>query len=640
MPTAPTAPNKSSVAIYSPKLFTEMPAAANVLAFAYERVASVDDYVAGMQNAVLGLVAPTINPVFPTGGSAPAVAIPNAPEFEKPTWIAPAMPAVFAEALDLGGLEVQPFDEDAPTLSFGSVPAAPNLTVPEAPPVNFTYEDPQLTVNLPAPPNLLSINVSPFGGINMPTFDAAEPVLNLVAPSIREYTPGKQYTSSLLTKLQSTLLDRISGGGTGLGQAAETGVWERGKEREARGQADAIAQLDEMEGLGFMLPPGAYVDARIKIITETDAAGRGHSREVMVESARLELDNVKHALTTATQLEGQLIDYTNSTEQRIFDATRYATEAGVSIYNAGVQAYAAMVDVYRVKVNVYEARVRAEMAKVDVYRAQIDAEQAKAQVNTALVSQYQAQVTAALSAVDIYRARIAGIQAKADIEKTKVEAFGEQVRAYTAQINGYTAGVEGFRATVQAEQAKQQAYSARVDAYRTEVEASTAQINSRIAAYRARIDVKAAEYDAYKSAIAGESARVDALSKTNGVIADAYRAETGALASYNDVLTKQWQATTEQAQRTAEIGVNTAKANAELYITTRSLALDASKTGATVAAQIGAAAVNALNYSASMSSSDSMSYSIGYSETNSYSYSQSDSTSLSTSTSTNYNRDD
>lgn len=622
-------------AFYSPKLFTSMPSAASVLAYAQGRVNTVDQYVVDMKNAVLELVAPVINPEFPTGGVAPAIETPTAPEFTQPVWVAPAMPAAFTEVLDLSDLQVEPFDESPPELLYGAPPAAPNLDLPEAPAVNLEFEDPTLVVNLPAPPSLLSISVSPFGGLNMPTFDAAEPTLNLVEPSIREYTPGSMYTSDLLTTLQFKLEEAITTGGTGLGQDAETAIWERGSEREFRSADDAIRGLEQMEGLGFMLPPGAYVDARLRILTETDAARKGHSREVMIESARLELQNVQNSLQQATQLEGQLMTYTNAVEQRIFEATRYATEAGVAIYNAKVQAYGQMVEVYKTKVDVYRARIQAELAKVEVYKAQIDAEQAKAQVNTALVAQYTAQVQAALSSVEIYKARIAGIQAKADIEKTKVEVYGEQVRGYTAQINAYTAQVEGFRATLGAETAKQDAYKTRVQAFAAQVDAVARQSDARIAAYRGRIEAKSAQFDAYRAAVSGESARIQGQAQTNGAIADAYRAEVSAVGAYNDVLTRQWQATLDQNQRTAEIGINTAKANAELYITTRSLALDASKTGATVASQVGAAAINALNYSASMSSSDSYGASTSFST--SQSTSNSASVSNSNSNNTNYN---
>lgn len=602
----------------------------SITAFAQSRVSVVDSYVANMQNAVLSLVAPVITPDFPTGGVAPAISNPGLPTIEIPVWSSPGFPSEFTAVLETGDLEIEPFDDNPPTIVYGTAPAAFTGTVPDAPGINLQFDDPTLVVNLPAVPDLLQLTIANFAGMTMPTFSAADPVLTAVEPSIREYVPGDVYTSDLLVALQEKLQANIAGG-TGLDQDTENAIWDRGREREARSKANAIEDLEKMEALGYSLPPGGYLDARIKIITETDYVDRGHSREVMIKSAELALDSVKHAITTATSLEGQLLNYTNSVEQRMFEASRYATEAGVAIYNAKVQAFAAMTDVYRAKVQVYEALVRAEVAKVDAYRAQIAAEEAKASINRSLVEQYKAQVEAALSGVEIYKAQIAGIQAKAEIERTKVMVFGEQVKGFTAQINAYTAGVEGYRATLAAEQTKQQVYASQVDAFRARVEAGTAQINSRIAAFKGQIDAKSIEYDGYKAQIAGETARVDGIVKSGGVIADAYKALVTGTGVYNEVLTKQWQAVLDQNQRTAEIGVSAAKANAELYITTRSLALDAAKTGATVASQIGAAAINAFNFSASVSSSE------GYSESLSDNTSRSTSQSTSNSDSTNYN---
>lgn len=602
----------------------------DVRAFAADRVAVVDGFISSLTQNVLTLQPPTITPEFPTGGSAPALLSPTAPDLERPVWSAPGLPAPLVATLETGDLEIEPFDEEAPVLNFGAPPPPLDAQMPDAPAINLDFDDPTLTVNLPAAPDLLSLNVRPFDGLNLPTFDEAAPELVAVEPSIREYTPGDDYTSALLSQLQSVLQERIQGG-TGLGADAEEALWNRGREREARTQADSVRALEQMEELGYAHPPGVYLDARLRIITETDFAERGHSREVMIKAAELELDQVKHALTTAVQLEGQLLDYTNQVEQRFFESTRYATEAGISIYNAKVQAFGAMVDVYRAKVGVYEALVRAETSKVDAYRAEIAAEEAKASLNRTLVEQYKVQIDAALSNIRIFEAEIAGIRTKAEIEQTKVQIFGEQVRGYVAEVNAYTAGIEGYRAQIGAETAKVGAYEATVSAYRARVEASARQIDSRIQEYRGRIEAKTAEYDGYRAQVQGESARVDGIARLNSAEADIYRADATATGSYNEVLTRQWQATLDQNQRTAEIGVSAARANAELYITSRSLALDAIKTGATVSAQIGSAALNAYNHSTSVSASES------YNGSESLSVSSSNSNSNSTSNSTAYN---
>jgi hypothetical protein len=545
--------------------------------------------------------------------------------------VAPGFPTAFTGVLDVGDLDIQPFDDNPPELNFGTAPPAFVGNIPDAPAVNLTFTDPTLNVSLPAPPDLISLNIVKFDGLNLPTFDADAPVLTAVEPSIREYVPGPAYASTLLTKLKATLEDRITSGGTGLSQDVENAIWDRGREREFRSKQDAIDALGQMEGLGFAFPPGIYLDARLKIETETNYQNVGHSREVMVKSAELQLDAVKHAITTATSLETMLVDQNNNVENRIFQSVKYATEAGVSIYNAKVQAFGQMVEMYRAKVQIYSALVAAEVSKVDAYRAQIAAEEAKASINRSLVEQYKVQADVALSNVEIYKAEIAGIQAKASIEQTKVAVFGEQVRGFTAQVNAYTAGVEGFRATVSAEATKQDAYKSKVEAFAARVNATASIIEARVKAYEGQIAGKSAEYDGYKAAVAGEAARVDAITKTSSVIADAYKSQVQAVGAYNEVLTKQWQATLDQQQRTAEIGISASKANAELYISTRSLALDAAKTGAQVAAQIGAAAINAVNFSGSVSSSE------GYQGVESVSHSDSTSNSNSTGTSTNYN---
>ena len=602
---------------------------AGISAYADQQTDAANTYLLRLGDAVAGLMPPSITPVFPSGGSAPALEVPELPAFEYPVWTSPNLPSTFTEVLDTGDLDVQPFDVSAPDIVYGAAPAALTETLPTAPAIDLEFDDPTLSVSLPAAPDLLSISIAPFDGLNLPTFDEDSPVLTAVEPSIREYTPGADYTSSLLTAMQTSLQARIEDGGTGITQDVENALWDRNREREARAQRDALLELERMETLGYAFPPGLYLDARIKIQTETDYAARGHSREVMIKAAELEQENVKHALTTATTLESRLIDYANSVEQRLFESTRYATEAGVQIYNSKVQAFAALVDVYRAKVGVYEAEIRAEVSRVEAYKAEVQAEEAKARVNIALVEQYKVQAEIALANIEIYKAEIAGIQTKAEIERTKVLVFGEQVRGYVAQVNAYTAGVEGFRASLQAEQTKAEVYRSQVAAFAAQVDAAARQVESRVSAYRGRIEASNSRWDGYRAQSQGEAARVQALASVNSALAEAYRAEVSGTTGFNEVLTKQWQATLDQSQRVAEIGVSAAKANAELYVTTRSLAIDAAKVGAQVSSQLGAAALNAINWSSSISSSVSNGVST--------SYSNSASISGAVSTSTNYN---
>jgi hypothetical protein len=579
----------------------------NITGIANAQIGLATNYASAIAQGVADLSPPQINAVFPTGGVAPTPSTTTPPEFFPVIWNTPAVPSGFTGELDIGDYLPEAFDEEAPVLAFGTAPAVISDTVPEAPAVTLTFEDPTLELSMPAPPDLLLLNVTQFDGLNLPTIDYTVPELTVVAPSVVAYTPGTEYTSSLLSTLKTSLEDRITNGGTGLNPDVENAIWDRGREREARAMSDAILSLEQMESLGYALPGGVYLDARLKIATENANANMGLSREIMIKQAELELTNVLKALDTASALEAKMIEYANQTEQRLFDAARYATEAGVAVYNARVQAYAAYVDAYKAKVQVYTAQVQAETAKVDAYRATIAAEEAKAQINVALVQQYKVQADVALSAVEVYKARIAAIQSKAEIEQLKVAIFGEQIKGYTAKVNAYTANVEGFRASIQAEGTKQEAFRSQVDAYKAQVEAGAKVADARIAEYRGRIEAKSVEWDGYKAIAAAEASRAQSINAVNQTVAETYKAEVAGNSAYNDAILKQWQAKLEQAQRIAEIGVAVAKANGELYISARALALDASKVAAQVSAQIGAAALNAVNWSQSFSINGSVS---------------------------------
>lgn len=601
-----------------------------IVAYAHDRVTIVDNFVSNLSNQVLTLVAPTITPQFTTVGAAPALRTETAPAISQPVWTAPGMPQAFTDALDVSGLIVEPFDAQPPVLTFGAQPAAFLGALPTAPSTNLTFDYPDLAVTLPAAPSLLQINQIQFDGVKLPQLLAQPPSdVALVAPGVVPYVPGAKYTSNLLTSLQTFFQGVIQNGSDGLTLPGEKAIWDRGREREAYSQADALLKLDQMESLGYAFAPGIWLDARLKIINEGVANERGYNREAAAKSAELALDFVKSALMQATQLEGQLISYNNEVEQRLFESCKYVTEAGISIYNAKVQAYAAMAEVYKTKIQAYTAEVQAQQLLIDQYRTRIDAEKLKVDANSELIAQYRSLIDAAMTNVEIYKAELNGIQIKADVERTKVQLFGELVQAYASQVNAYSAQIEAYKASLMAEQTKEQVYATQVEAYKALVDAQTSVISNRVAIYKARIDAKLAEYEGYKAAIAGASAQVDASVKGQSLLVDIYRANISGAESYNNVLTAQWNAVIQQSEQVAQIGVQAAKAQGDLYISARGLAIEAAKSSATVAAQVAAAGINAVNYSGSVSSSESFSQSL--------SESSSASTSTSTSTNNNYN---
>jgi hypothetical protein len=571
-----------------------------------------------LSNLANSLVAPVVTPTFASGPTAPAISTTTQPSLVTYSWNVPGLPTPISATLNVDPYLPATFDTAPPVLQFATAPVAFTDAAPTAPGITYPSFPTDPTVTLPKAPDLLSISTYTFGGVNIPSIVDNTPVLTIVDPQVFSYTPGTGFTSALLTQLTSLISSRLNGG-TGLAPAVEKAIWDRGREREAKTLADGLAEVDRMESLGYALPPGPWLDARIKLQTEYAAQSYGFSREVMIKQAELEQENLKQSLDLAVNLEGKLIDQYNQIEQRVLEGVKYATQAGIETYNAKVEAYKAYVQAYSVKIEIYKAQIQGEMSKVEAYKAQVEAERAKAEINTALVQSYKVQTDAALSAIELFKAQLAAVQTKAEIEKLKIEIYGEQVKSFGSKINAYTAQVEGYKASIQGEATKQQAYATSVEAYSARVGAQAKIIDAKIAEFKGKLEAKMQEYEGYKVAVEAEAERIKGIASTNSAVAEMYKATVQGTASYNDALTKQWAATFEQAQRTAEIANSVAKMNAELYIQTRGIVADISKASGAVFSQLGASALNALSWQTHYSVQNSAQNDYRYSEDHNFS---------------------
>ena len=590
----------------------------SIFAFAKDEANAANGYISQLGLMARALVPPVINPQFPVGYVPPAISVPPAPGVTPIVWSAPAAPPIFNTALDITG-KMPEFDTLPPVIVFPTPPTPFSGDAPTSPTVNLDFVFPTLSITLPTAPTLMSLSTYTYAGPNLPTIDATIPELKLVAPSLVPYqAPKLPYSDTLLTQVQTTLMDRIkTGKNTGLPPEVEQALWDRAREKEMIASSDAIAELERMESLGYAFPPGVYVDARLKVQTDMGYKSMGLSREISITQAQLIQKTIVDAINSAVDVEKMLVDYTNKVEQLTFESCKYATEAGISIYNAQVKQYEVLVEAYKAKLAYFEAQVREQEAAVKIYQIEIEAEKLKSDMNTALVTQYEVMAKVASINVDIYKAEIEAIKIKADTQKIIVEVFGEEVKAYVAQINAFTAQVEAYRAGMMAVQTQEEVYKTQVQAYTALVEATKAQIEVKVDVMKANVSANMAAWDGYKALTVSLGEQARAISEGNQSVAAIYHATVQGTSAYNETLTKQWNVAIDQAERVTEIGVSAAKANAELFMTTRSLALDASKVGAQVSAQMGSAAIGAINWSTHYSYGDTTSKTEGKSESKS-----------------------
>jgi len=634
---------------------TDFNGAAQTTQFADTHATTADQFVAQLAAIAAQVIPPVINPVFPTGPTAPPISVPAIPATVPIVYTPPSIPAAFTGSLTVSDT-FPDFTAGPPQLLFPNVPAGLTAVLPGTPTVDLNFVYPTVEVTLPTPPDLLSLTTYQFNGITMPTLNATAPVLTLTAPQNMPYLINAPYTDALLSELQTVLQDRIQNGtNTGLPAAVEENLWNRAREREIRTAADSIAALDRLESMGYSLPSGAWLDAQIKIQNELGYAAFGLEREVAIKQAELIHDDIVKALDTSVAIETQLIQYQNAREQREFEGWKYGIQAGIDIYNAQVQAFAQMVNVYRATIEVYNAQIQGQLAYVQAYKVEIDAEMVKAQINEALVNEYKVQVDAALASIEVFKGEIDIVKTQAEVEQIKVSIFGEEVRAYTSQVEAYTATINAYKAQIDAEGAKEQVFATQAQVYKTQVDAQVAEINAQVDVFKALLAEKTEEYNAYTAQVQGQAEQVKALAAQNQSIAAIYSAEVQGQASYNEAIVKEYQVALDEAVQITQIGVQAAQANVQAYLTARQILTDAAKVGAQVEAQIAASALGAVTYATHRSRQDSVSYSEGNSRSdstsNSVSYSVQNSSSesgtatdslqdqqaVSTSVNTNYN---
>lgn len=222
------------------------------------------------------------------------------------------------------------------------------------------------------------------------------------------------YSSTLLSSLQTYISQWVSGAATGLPAAVEQALWDRGRAREVVASAKKAKEaIKQFAYRGFSKPPGALAVQLLEAVQEAQNNDVALSRDVMIKQSDLEQSNRRFAFETAWKIEDGLMRYQQDRVRRLLDAhvawqQGLVTDAGHaaqnfgtqgSVFGAGVQADATVFR-GRVDVNIAEANIRIESAKANL--------QALVQKATVLVEAIRAAgqisgqlAAAALSAVNL-----------------------------------------------------------------------------------------------------------------------------------------------------------------------------------------------------------------------------------------------
>ena len=557
-----------------------------------------DAFATALTVAAAGIGASTARiSAFISTPTAPALTPPSLPPTFQPTTLDFGMEPLFGTH----AVPTEPASPIAPLDTIGSAPTPPTDFTGVAPVPTYVLNPPVA----PTAPTPVMPNEPTFLPINMPVFSDVAPSyvpdytnFNLITPDITPYIEPDTGIVASLQAHRGLLISRITNGGTILPPAVEQGIWDRARDREwndaLNAERDAIRQ-DAANG--FALPSGALQAKLMKV--RTDFAGKiiTVSRDIAIKQAEMEVDNINKAYEQMTQLEGQLVQADIAMKANALAAARYATESAVQIFDAQVKGYMASLDARKISVQIYQAMMEAFTARVNAYKAQIDGEKAKSEYNRDLVAMYESEIRAEIAKLDIFKTQVMAMDASVRVEEFKIRQFESQIGAFTAQVNAYTAQVSGKNAEAQNYGERVRAFQSRVGAYAAEVGAYTSKYTANVEVYKSLIQADLAKTDMYKARVEAQGIKSQAELGYASVLQHSASTYAGAMASYNEVLVKEWEAATQSHFTAQTILANTTKMNTDTMQTARAMSLDAAKAGAQVYAQLTGSALNMVHYS-------------------------------------------
>lgn len=428
-----------------------------------------DDIPIGIPELNFNVELPAVPAIPPVGSST----LPNDLDIDAPT--APDMTP------QLGPQPTMSWPA-APTITEPNIPAAPvfdPLAVPTKPAVStdLTVPDaPQLV--LPAVPDLAVIDIPTFTPPVLPTFSETAPVFTAVAPNTAIEWAEPVYASENFDEALA-VISRMRLGGTGLPAAVEQGLFERGRAREDRAAAKAVAELtDQWAARGFVAPPGALSAQRAAVLELAALNITTLSRDVLIKATDIEVENLRFSVTNGLAAEQILVNLHNNATQRLFEVAKSAVENALALYNSQVNVLNALNQGYATKAQVFRIRVDAELASLESQKLELEAARLRGDLNMQQVALYKERLAAVLSEIEVFKAQLAGVQARAEIVKTvyegfrtEVQAFGEVIASRKVEADIHRSQVEGEVSRIKIGEARASIFTSLVGAEKTKVDA-------------------------------------------------------------------------------------------------------------------------------------------------------------------------
>jgi hypothetical protein len=488
---------------------------------------------------------------------------------------------------------------------------APDATLPPDPGNAPTFEYPDMPTrpvySLPDLPDIADITIPDMPGLSLPQFEGVEPVNDLNPLQAQFVYSEAPYRSDIFDQIRAKLLQSFQDGGTGLSPEVEQAIWER-----ARYRAQLNIEKHHNEAMnfwasrGFTLPPGVLNARILEAFIEQTRAEADINDKILIQSSNLAQEFEKFYMTTGVQVEQQLRDYSNQVANRTIDAAKAVVQTGIEIFNAQVLSFNAKLEAYKTMASVYETRIRAATLELEAYKTAMEGARIRGELNAQQIEIYKAQLSAVATVVELYKSEMQAAAVRAEIDRLKLDAFKATVDAYSAKVGAKTAEYNLYQARIAGEESKIRLYSEQVKAFavqmdgaKTHLEAIRTEIAARTDVNRQHLEVYTSDVERYKADSQVEATRVESLIKAYDSSVRAYEADIKAGELDLTAQVEAYKGRLEEAKNKTQLLIKQAEIEMQAFIHNRDLSVEAIKSAAALLAQLAAAALSAINASAS-----------------------------------------
>lgn len=427
-----------------------------------------------------------------------------------------------------------------------------------------------------------------------------------------------------LASIAPRLTELLSGHSIGMPAAVAQSLRDRAfaAEDQQAFQAEQTA-LTEWQSRGFTLPSGVLA-AQIGQIRQLNRDKKAQiNRDLWLEEAKLEIENLRQAISQGIAYEGQLRDSWAKLTDIVRLLATGAMEGPLRLLDGAIALFKATVDSWQGEFSAIGQMLQVEISKLEQFAKELEGQKLIGTLNEQDLRLYEQQWNGVNSRIAVFGKLIDAANGLLQGELGKLNWSAKRLAAHASELGTIETQWKIFGEAARAEALKNDIRKTDADIFSSRVSAYSQQVGTEktigdldIATIKAQLEAWQAQAQQRRDDLQAELARVETLAKAAGVEADVFKTKLLGETAYTDYEIKKLDHGLNVDRLTAEVAIKDADLQQSRLIEISKIALSALDGIARTGAQLSGSAMSAMNVHAGLSSSSSSSYS----ESHSYSH--------------------